>query len=321
MIERTEADIMKNWKGDTSSPFASICTRTYNLENYVAEALDSFLMQETDFSFEIVVDDDCSTDNTVKVIERYLEKFPNIIRASFLKKNVGLRTNFIKNMQRAEGKYIALCDGDDYWTDPMKLQKQVDFLENNAAYVLTYAPMEPVYENGATRRSFNWSSEDMESLEIQKNFVNSGICTICFRNVDVIRNYPCEHRCAPLDDNFLESMLGAYGKGKFLKEIAPSKYRQHSEGDYTNITKYEKNMKHYQTHLALYMYYLRIGNAPLSEHFHKKSLEYSLTLHGRAYYLGMVFNSLIDQGFQYVVAIYKGIKKRCFANKSGSDDA
>jgi glycosyltransferase involved in cell wall biosynthesis len=291
MIEKTEADIMKGWKGDLSTPVASICVRTYNLERFVEEALDSLLMQETDFPYEIVVDDDCSTDGTADIVKAYREKFPHIINANLLKKNIGVRMNFIKNMQRARGKYIAPCDGDDYWTDPLKLQKQVDFLEEHDEYVVCYTAMEPFFEKGATQREFVWNTEDKDAEEIQKNFVGTGICAMCFRNVDIIQNYPFEHHCAPIDDNFFASMLGAYGKGKFLGDIKASRYRHHGGGDYTSKSRYEKSKMYYQTFFALYMYYLRIGKDDLSAHFHKKALEHAFVLHGRSYYIEMLWES------------------------------
>lgn len=307
MIERTEAEVMKNWKGDIASPLASICTRTYNLENFIAEALDSFLMQETDFPFEIVIDDDCSSDGTVEVIKKYMEKFPNIIKANLLKKNIGVRMNFIKNLQHAKGKYIAPCDGDDYWTDPLNLQKHVDFLEKNSEYIVTYSPLEPLFEEGATKRIFNWNTQDRESLEIQKKFLGTGICAVCFRNVDIIKEYPFEHHCAPIDDNFLGSMLGAYGKGKFLKDIKAAVYRQHGSSDYSSKSKKGKALMYQQTYFALYMYYLRVGNIPLSEYFHQKSVEYSFVLHGRSYYVGKLLKSFIEQGIHDVEMFLKGI--------------
>ena len=306
MIERTEAEIMKNWKGDVSSPLVSICTRTYNLENFVAEALDSFLMQETDFPFEIVIDDDCSTDSTIDVIKQYMEKFPTIINANLLEKNVGVRVNFIKNLQRANGKYIAPCDGDDYWTDPLNLQKHIDFLEKNDEYVVTYSKMETLFEDESKKRTFEWNTEDRESIEIQKNFIGTGICAICFRNVEIIKKYPFEHRCAPIDDNFLGSMLGAYGKGKFLKEIKASIYRHHGESDYSSKSIYEKAKMYEQTFFALYIYYMRIGNKALSEHFYNKVMEYSLTVHGRAYYTKLLLKSFIGQGIRFLRKMFFG---------------
>ncbi len=303
MIERTEAEIMKNWKGDISKPVASICTMTYNLENYVAEALDSFLMQETDFPFEMVIDDDCSTDGTVEVIKQYIEKFPNIINVNFREKNIGMRINFVKNMQRAEGKYIALCDGDDYWTDPLKLQKQVDFLEENDEYILTHAPMEAFFEKGLTVRTFNWSTQDRDAFEIQSNFLGTGICVACFRNVDILKDYPFEYHCSPLNDHFLWSLLGAYGKSKFLKDIKVTKYRQHSGGDYASKSKREQNLMQQQTYFVLYMYYLRIGNKPLSTYFFKKVEKYSFDLYGRSFYVKMLLKSFSEQGIRLLKRI------------------
>ncbi len=299
MIDRTEAEIVKNWTGDVSSPLISICTRTYNLEKFIGEALDSFLMQETDFPFEIVIDDDCSTDGTVEVIKRYMEKFPNIINANLLEKNIGVRMNFIRNLQRANGKYIAPCDGDDYWTDPLNLHKHVDFLERNDAYVVTYGLLEPLFEEGATVRNFNWNREDRESVEIQKNFLGTGICAVCFRNVEIIKNYPYEHHCAPIDDNFLGSMLGAYGQGKFLPNIKAAIYRQLPGSDYSSKSQKQKALMYQQTYFALYTYYLRIGNKSLSDHFYNKVMEYSLIVHGKLYYTILLLKSFIREGISF----------------------
>lgn len=307
MIERTESEIMKNWESARVSPLVSICTRTYNVEHYIAEALDSFLMQETDFPFEIVIDDDCSTDATVDIIKKYMEKFPNIINANLLEKNIGVRENFIKNFQRAKGKYIAPCDGDDYWTDSLNLQKHVYFLEKNDAYVVTYSSLEPVFEEEATKRNFNWNTEDKESIDIQKKFLGTGICAVCFRNVDIINEYPFEHHCAPIDDNFLGSMLGAYGDGKFLKDIKAAKYRQHSSSDYSSKSIKEKALMYEQTYFALYMYYLRVGNIPLSKYFHKKVMEYAFVLHGRLYYVRLLLKSFTSQGIRYSVNLLKSM--------------
>ena len=145
---RSETEIMKNWKGDSNTPLVSVCTITYNHEKFIAEALDSFLMQETDFPFELVVDDDCSPDGTADVVRQYMIKFPNIIKPNLREKNVGMMPNFIENMKRAKGKYIALCEGDDYWTDPLKLQKQVDFLEGNEGYVCAYHAVDHISFDG-----------------------------------------------------------------------------------------------------------------------------------------------------------------------------
>lgn len=121
---------MSSWEGNL--PLVSICSTAFNHELYIEDALNGFLIQKTNFPFEILIHDDASTDNTQEIIRKYYEKYPNIIKPIFQKINQysqGKRVNFTFNYSRARGKYIALCEGDDYWTDENKLQKQVDIME------------------------------------------------------------------------------------------------------------------------------------------------------------------------------------------------
>jgi glycosyltransferase involved in cell wall biosynthesis len=112
----------------------SICLITYNHEAYIKEALESVLMQVTDFPKEIVIGEDCSTDRTRSICREYAEKYPGLIRLIPAEKNIGAMKNFLRTLKECTGKYIAFIEGDDYWTDPQKLQKQVDFLEVNPEY-------------------------------------------------------------------------------------------------------------------------------------------------------------------------------------------
>lgn len=118
----------------------SICCITYNQEKYIEKALDSFLMQKTNFKYEIIVHDDASTDRTVEIIKKYQKKFPEIIKPIFEKENQyskGKKATILC-MEKAIGKYIAICEGDDYWTDNNKLQKQVDYMEKNENCTLCF---------------------------------------------------------------------------------------------------------------------------------------------------------------------------------------
>lgn len=117
-------------------PLVSISVITYNQEQYIIETLDSIVSQKANFAFEIVVGDDCSTDKTREICLRYKNKYPDLIRLRLPERNLGSITNWTENIKACQGKYIALCEGDDYWTDPYKLQKQVDFLENNADHAM-----------------------------------------------------------------------------------------------------------------------------------------------------------------------------------------
>lgn len=120
----------------------SISCITYNHAPYIRQCLDGFLMQQCNFDYEILIHDDASTDGTQEIIREYQEKYPDIIKPLIQKENQwskGIRSmNATFNFPRAQGKYIALCEGDDYWTDPYKLQKQVDFLEDNSEFVLSH---------------------------------------------------------------------------------------------------------------------------------------------------------------------------------------
>ena len=116
----------------------SIQCITYNHESYIRHCLDGFVMQKTNFRFEVIVHDDASTDNTVEIIRQYVEKYPDIIKPIYEKENqyskIGFDGIFRIMNEHSKGKYIAICEGDDYWIDPFKLQKQVDFLENHTEY-------------------------------------------------------------------------------------------------------------------------------------------------------------------------------------------
>lgn len=120
------------------SPLVSIICTAYNHEDYIKDALDGFVMQKTNFPFEIIVSDDASTDETALIINQYEKKYPELFKIYYHKENQYSKgIPFFANelIANARGKYIALCEGDDYWTDPYKLQKQVDYLENNKNFV------------------------------------------------------------------------------------------------------------------------------------------------------------------------------------------
>lgn len=125
-------------------PLVAIKCIAYNHESYIRETLEGFVTQKTNFPFVAIVHDDASTDNTTSIIQEYSEKYPDVIKPIFetknqYSKNDGSLNKIINSVLRSTGaKYIAICEGDDYWTDPFKLQKQVDFLEVNPNYGICY---------------------------------------------------------------------------------------------------------------------------------------------------------------------------------------
>ncbi|MFA7081586.1 MAG: glycosyltransferase [Bacteroidales bacterium] len=135
----------------TDSPLVSIICITYNHESYIRNCLDGFINQITNFNIEILIHDDASLDNTVNIIKEYEQKYPGIIKPIYQIENqfskIGYQ--FIENLifSRAKSKYIAFCEGDDYWIDPLKLQKQVDFLEANNDYGLVFSDINFFFES------------------------------------------------------------------------------------------------------------------------------------------------------------------------------
>lgn len=132
----------------------SICCTTYNHEKFIRRAIEGFLMQETNFLFEIIIHDDASTDNTPAIIQEYVNKYPDLIVPIFQAENQysqGKRIFGTFVYPRARGKYIALCEGDDYWTSPHKLQRQVDYMEAHPECRICFHAAEVVYEDQPER--------------------------------------------------------------------------------------------------------------------------------------------------------------------------
>lgn len=126
---------------DSQEILVSVCCAAYNHSAYIRQCLDGFIMQKTNFRFEVLIHDDASTDGTQDIIREYEMKYPDIIKPIYQEENQyckGGKISLRFNIPRAKGKYIAFCEGDDYWIDPLKLQKQVDFLESNIDYSMSH---------------------------------------------------------------------------------------------------------------------------------------------------------------------------------------
>lgn len=184
MFKKTELEIISDW--DTlAKPVVSICCITYNHENYIQKALDSFLMQVTTFPFEILVRDDCSTDKTARVINKYVNAYPTLIKPIYEKENqysLGIEPMAVL-FKKSIGCYIALCEGDDYWLDPLKLQSQVDLLERNTDYTGVHNKVEYVNKDsislGHSDRVKNNKSIVNYKFIAQQNIIHT--CSFIFR--------------------------------------------------------------------------------------------------------------------------------------------
>lgn len=136
-MERSKLPTLKKYHFTNEPVRVSVAIIAYNVEDYIGEAIESILNQRVDFRVEIVIGEDCSTDRTSEIINQYQKEYPLLIRVLENEQNLGLTPNSVATQNACQGQYIALCDGDDYWTDQNKLQRQIDFLEANAEYSAT----------------------------------------------------------------------------------------------------------------------------------------------------------------------------------------
>lgn len=266
-------------KRPSEPPLLSIVCPAYNQEAFVAQTLDGFLSQQTSFSYEILINDDASTDNTARIIAQYAERHPQIIRPFYQQVNqFRLGKPCVPNLfAKARGRYIAYCEADDYWTDPRKLQLQVDFLESHPDYVLTYHDAIAFDANGQYGVQLQGKLRgDATALELQKARPISTLTT-CFRNVFSSMPPELQMEVAPLNDLCWWSLLGAHGKGKFMAQIKPAAYRLHAGGIFSMRSDKRKLHMSLQTCSSLANYYNRLGNQALYEYFLMQAVELSLS--------------------------------------------
>lgn len=173
----------------------SVCIVTYNHEKFVAKMLDSVLMQETTFPFEIIIGDDLSRDNTRAILQDYQARYPDKIRLLLHDKNLGLngKYNALATFDAAKGEYIAQMDGDDYLTDKHKLQKQVEFMDANPQYPATFHNAQVIYEDGSMD-PFLFCNINKPDFEVSDLIGEDELCFIAtsslmFRNED-FRKHP-----------------------------------------------------------------------------------------------------------------------------------
>lgn len=210
------------------SPKLSVVSITYNQQDYVREALDSFVAQKTDFPVECIVSDDASTDATPKIIQEYADRHPELFRPILRTENVGIHANLTDALSATRGEYVALCEGDDFWTDPLKLSKQVDFLSRHPQVSVCFHPVVVRWEDGRDDDSEFppvSSREDLSvSALISQNFIQTN--SVVYRRLPHYRSIPAE--IMPLDW-FLHVLHATHGEIAMMPETM-AVYRRHPQG-------------------------------------------------------------------------------------------
>ena len=245
---RSEQEIMKNWKGNINKPLVSICCITYNHEKFIEDALKGFLIQKTDFPFEILIHDDASTDRTADIIRQYEKKYPNLIKPIYQKENQyskGIRINPTFNFPRAKGRYLALCEGDDYWIEPNKLQIQINEMEKYPEVDMSFHPAYEVIngERGLVLAKHANRNKIFTLSEVIRG--GGAFCptaSLIFRKEAVINLPEWFYKDAPVGDYFLQIFGARRGGALFINKIM-SVYRRGHANSYTAMQKKDKKLK------------------------------------------------------------------------------
>jgi glycosyltransferase involved in cell wall biosynthesis len=236
----------------------SVFLITYNHEKYIAQAIESIVTQKTNFEFEVVIGEDFSKDETRAICERYAAEYPNIINLLPSDKNYGAMENAIRVFAACTGEYVALCEGDDYWIDPYKLQKQADFLDAHPDYSWCFGNIEVLDEmNSGLPRDRYFPTVEKETITIEDIILTDvsivPTATLFFRNV-LPKPFPEFYRTTFSGDLFLHLYFADKGKAKYFKEPL-AVYRNHEGGltkspaqiekTYNNIFQFYMTMNEY----------------------------------------------------------------------------
>ena len=234
----------------------SIKCLAYNHEKFIRETLDGFVMQKTNFRFEAIVHDDASTDGTAEIIREYAEKYPDIIKPIYeIENQYSKKDGSLSRImhEACKGKYIAMCEGDDYWTDPYKLQKQVDFLEANPDYVICSHRYKIFDENLG-----DFSPDISPKIENKSNYSLSDLIdglwltqplTVVYKSSAL--NFTGYMKCKVHIDVVLFYFLLKNGKGYLLPDIM-AVYRVHSNSVWAPLPDQNKYINEIKHRLSIY---------------------------------------------------------------------
>lgn len=236
MFEKSQEKIMQQWEKGAPCQVSIVCT-TYNQEQYLREALDSFLMQETSFPFEIIVHDDASTDNTQEIITAYCSRYPALIIPILQSENQYSKGKFKPSCYAASyanGRFVALCEGDDYWTSEKKLQRQYEALDTHSNIDLCFHSYS-LTSNGARSEtvSKNRSNGSIALDEVVRGggaFCHTGSLFVRKTIFDALPEWFNE---APVGDYYIQILSSVSGGAYYLDECMSS-YRVLSEGSWTS---------------------------------------------------------------------------------------
>lgn len=247
-------------------PLVTIRCITYNHAPFIRDAIESFLRQETTFPVEILIHDDASTDGTTEILRAYVARYPQLIRILVQPENTYRKPNRFAYRQelfkQARGKYVAFCDGDDYWQDPRKLQIQADYLDEHPGMVMSGHDAVIVQADGTVTAESHLPRgcrRDLTAGELQRGVAWLPTSSWMVRREPLDEDMP-EHSHVLNGDTFRRAVLGRYGGSHFHAEIAASAYRVHPGGVWSGRTQKEKQLALANTAYWISEYFHRVGD-------------------------------------------------------------
>jgi len=232
-----------------SQPTVSVAMLAYNHEPFIAKAIEGVLQQQTDYTYELVVGEDCSTDHTRQIVSEYQKKYPDIVRLIVSEQNVGMMKNGYRTLKACRGKYLAFCEGDDYWHHPGKLQKQVDYLERHPDCTLVCSDYDLMFlDSGRRVPNYNrQEAKDPSRLDDLKYIIRgtptSGIltCTVTTRTGMLLQvldsdPYLYQNEQQPAGDTAMWAGMASQGSVGYIDESLAT-YNRHTESATRNPDK------------------------------------------------------------------------------------
>lgn len=248
--------------GGGADPVVSILCSTYNHERYIEKAIQGFLIQQTRFPFEILIHDDASTDGTADIVRKWHERYPTIIKPIFQSENQFSqgRRGFDLMLKRSRGRYIATCEGDDFWIKKDKLERQVSFLEANPDFVSTTHNYY-VYDESKVGLGL-WYRPELDEREFSAREL-MGLRRFLWHQTLVFRKLfdtlPPEREFAAMGDSFMTSYLGSFGKAMSFERFIGSVRRLNPYSIWTPLSANKKEYMRVKTRYALVRMYERMG--------------------------------------------------------------
>jgi glycosyltransferase involved in cell wall biosynthesis len=288
-------------------PKVSVSMLAYNHEKFISKAIDSVMMQEIDCNFELIIGEDCSTDNTRKILRRFREKFPSKIFLREYSKNVGSRKNYMDGIASCRGDYIAILDGDDYWLSKNKLAEQVEYLDNHKDFSFCFHPVKEQLEDGPLIRTcYPITKKKRYELKDMAEFIGIGTSSVLFRR-NKFCGFPDWFSKAPVGDWPLFFLLSKNGSIGYIDK-AMSVHRLHAQGSghgwrsnrinalKTNIKIVklmmidvdQTNKKYFKNSINRRYYdlahaYLEKGDRPKAIYYFKKAFKQTLRYNSKVY--------------------------------------